>query len=79
MKKPNCLHCKHYFSTYDSQSPRGCKLFNFKTAQFPSWVIKRESGKECEGFEYSQGYLKKQKQQKEEKLKDIDLNDDRYW
>ena len=50
-KRVNCLKCKHYFSTYDPLTPRGCNLYGFRSKDFPSTVVKKESGSECQAFE----------------------------
>ena len=70
MSKPRCLKCAHYFSTFDPQKPRGCRLYSMKTASFPSQVVKRESGSECAGYE--------EKAFKGEK-KGLDLSDPKLW
>lgn len=71
IEKPNCLKCRHYQSTYDPQAPRGCSAFNFKSVQFPSWLVKKETGKECQVYELA-AHLKG-------KVKELDLNDDELW
>jgi len=50
-KRINCLKCKYYLVTWDSQRPRGCKYFGFKGKELPSVVVKRNSGQECHAFE----------------------------
>jgi len=68
-----CMKCKHYFSTFDPNLPRGCKLYGLRCAQFPEQVVKKESGRECLGFEIRNSAKKEQtKSQK-------NLNDPRYW
>ncbi|GAB4024086.1 MAG: hypothetical protein Fur0010_27410 [Bdellovibrio sp.] len=67
-----CLKCKHYYVTFDSQNPRGCRLFGFKSAQIPSVVIKRETGEDCQEFE-----AKVAKGEAERKA--VDFNDPKYW
>jgi hypothetical protein len=47
----HCLKCKHYMSTYDPQAPRGCRYFKIQSREFPSQVVKRESGQDCMAFE----------------------------
>lgn len=63
-----CLKCKYYFSTYDPALPRGCKLYQFRSATIPSIVVKRETGKECLGFE--------ERKKPNEK---INFMDKKYW
>ncbi len=68
---PSCLHCKHYYVTWDPQAPRGCKAYNFKSSQVPSVVIKTESKKDC--------YLFDPKEKKKLRPGEIDLNDPSLW
>ena len=68
--KPNCLKCKHYFITFNQDTPKGCRIYGIQSARLPSMIIKSaNSGKECIGFK-----LKEMK-----KLKSKNLNDDKYW
>ena len=50
-QKINCRNCKHFYITFESQVPYGCRLFKLKSRQHPYLVIKRESGHECHGFQ----------------------------
>ncbi|PIP96524.1 MAG: uracil-DNA glycosylase [Bdellovibrio sp. CG12_big_fil_rev_8_21_14_0_65_39_13] len=68
-----CLKCRHYFATYNSLTPRGCKLFQFQTAQIPANVIKRETGEDCQEFE--ERVVRKNSEEKEK----INFNDPKYW
>lgn len=47
----NCLKCKYYYITWDTQKPYGCKFFGFKSYQTPSVVVLQSSGSPCQGFE----------------------------
>ena len=67
--KPQCLRCKHYFSTHDPILPRGCKLYKIKAQQFPSILVRKESGSDCMGFELR---IKKNKDK-------LDLSRDDLW
>jgi hypothetical protein len=50
--KPSCQNCKHYFITYDKQTPRGCHIYGIKSQQLPCLVIKMATGgNDCLGFE----------------------------
>ena len=46
----NCLECEHFAVTWEPKFPRGCKLYGFKSASFPSIEVFRSSGAECMGF-----------------------------
>ena len=50
----NCFKCRHFFTTWDAQHPRGCKAYGFKTRELPSVLVKRTSGVECLKFEQKQ-------------------------
>ena len=67
--KPRCLKCIHYYSTHDPVLPRGCKLYKMKSKQFPSMLVRKESGKDCMGFELR---IKKDKDK-------LDLSRDDLW
>ena len=69
IKKPQCLKCIHYFSTYNPASPRGCKVYGFKSSRFPSLLVKEQTGTDCQAYET---------RVKEEEKKDS-LNDPKYW
>ncbi|QGQ95902.1 uracil-DNA glycosylase [Paenibacillus psychroresistens] len=49
--KIDCMKCKYFYVTWDSNSPRGCKFFNFKSKQLPSTVVLQSSGEACLKFE----------------------------
>lgn len=68
--KPNCLKCRHYMNTWNKDLPRGCRLFGIKTASFPSLVVKRETGSECNAYEIRAHMAPK---------KELDLNDPDLW
>lgn len=65
----SCLKCRHYYSTFDQQHPRGCRLFSMKTAAFPSLAVKKETGKDCYGFE----------ERKKNKKEELNLRDPKLW
>ncbi len=46
-----CQHCIHYYITWDSHQPHGCKAFGFKSREIPGRVVERNSsGKPCQLF-----------------------------
>lgn len=53
-KPPDCLHCKHYVVTWESAQPRGCRAYEFKTAEMPSDLVLASSGEPCQLFESKQ-------------------------
>lgn len=50
-RTPNCAKCRHFFVTWDQDFPRGCKAYGFRAMEYPSFVVQRESGIECQLFE----------------------------
>jgi len=68
--KPNCMNCKHFFITYDKNTPRGCRIYKIKSASLPSMVVKRaNNGEECMGFSAKES----------KSAKKLDLNDAKNW
>lgn len=53
--KPDCLHCTQYFVTWESDRPRGCRAYAFKSAELPSEVVRASSGESCQLFERKPG------------------------
>ena len=51
MDDPSCRDCKHYFVTWHPETPRGCRAYGFETAQIPSAVVRKETGKPCQAWE----------------------------
>ncbi|WP_202711115.1 uracil-DNA glycosylase [Sporosalibacterium faouarense] len=49
-KRINCLKCKHFYVTWDTNNPRGCRYFGFKTRYIPSLAVYKSSGKRCKAF-----------------------------
>ncbi|AST93823.1 uracil-DNA glycosylase [Sutcliffiella sp. NC1] len=49
-KRINCLHCKHYYVTWDRKYPKGCRAFGFKTSTMPSLTVFRSSGSPCMNY-----------------------------
>ena len=54
-ERPDCLHCVHYFVTWESDRPRGCRAYEFKSADLPSDVVFSSSGERCQCFERKPG------------------------
>jgi hypothetical protein len=49
-KKVNCIKCKFYYATWNSQQPRGCRIFRFESSTMPCYIVKKETGKPCEAY-----------------------------
>ena len=54
-ERPDCLHCAHYFVTWEPDRPRGCRAYEFKSAEMPSDVVLSSSGERCQLFERKAG------------------------
>jgi len=50
MKRVNCRRCKHYFVTWETNQPHGCRAYGFKSPQIPSMVVLKSSGESCNLF-----------------------------
>lgn len=53
--RPDCLHCVHYFVTWEADQPRGCRAYEFKSSDLPSDVVAASSGEPCQLFERKPG------------------------
>ncbi|NNM67411.1 MAG: hypothetical protein HKM06_05325 [Spirochaetales bacterium] len=51
MRAPPCLRCLHFYITGDPGFPRGCRVFQIKTAGIPSHEIYLSTGRHCPSFE----------------------------
>ncbi|KGP74199.1 uracil-DNA glycosylase [Pontibacillus yanchengensis Y32] len=51
MTKRNCFQCKHFYTTWNPEFPRGCKAYGFKTKEIPSAYVLKVSGSPCFHFE----------------------------
>jgi len=45
-----CHQCKHYYVTWDSTSPHGCRAYGFKSKTICSMVVKQSSNIDCNLF-----------------------------
>jgi hypothetical protein len=68
-----CMRCKHYHTTFEPNTPRGCKLFQFKSALMPYILVKQSTGTDCKSFE------ERQTKKADDKDSKKDFNDPRYW
>lgn len=49
--KVDCYKCIHFSITWESQAPKACTLFGFKSTGLPSRIVLNSTGMECMGFE----------------------------
>ncbi len=68
-----CMKCIHYNVTFDPASPRGCKLYGFKSTVMPYVLVKQSTGHDCTSFEEK---IKKDSDKENEKK---NYNDPKYW
>ncbi len=73
-KRIPCMKCKHYQVTFDPASPRGCKLYQFKSMTMPYILVKQSTGSDCKSFDER----KSQKDEAKDAVK-VDFNDPKYW
>lgn len=72
-----CMKCKHYHVTFDPSSPRGCKLYGFKSSVMPYVLVKQSTGKDCTSFE--EKVKKSSGNGTDEGNEKKDYNDPKYW
>lgn len=42
-----CQKCSHYYVTWDTRFPNGCRAMNFKSKEMPCVMVLKNSGREC--------------------------------
>jgi len=47
-KRIACHNCEHYYTTWDSRFPFGCRAHGFKSRKNPSLEVTEASGLECQ-------------------------------
>ena len=47
----NCIKCKHFYVTWDTRFPNGCRAYGFKSASRPAITVKKSSGMACLKYE----------------------------
>ena len=47
---PVCRNCVHFYITYDSSLPYGCKAMKFKSRENPAQAVFAASGMICQVF-----------------------------
>ncbi|GGG11895.1 hypothetical protein GCM10007425_02770 [Lysinibacillus alkalisoli] len=50
----NCFQCHFFKVTWDTNNPRACTAYGFKSKQIPSTVVKQSSGMDCMKFKQKQ-------------------------
>ncbi|HEY6896295.1 MAG TPA: hypothetical protein VI279_03460 [Rhodocyclaceae bacterium] len=43
-----CKGCVHFFVTYDTSFPYGCRILGFKSRRYPYLEVEASSGQPCE-------------------------------
>lgn len=54
MIRVNCIKCIHYYVTWETAQPHGCRAYGFKSKAIPSMVVKQSSGLPCQSFQEKQ-------------------------
>jgi hypothetical protein len=49
-EKINCQKCIYYYVTWDPSFPKGCKLYGFKSMNFPYILVRQSTGLPCDKF-----------------------------
>jgi hypothetical protein len=47
----DCMKCRYFYVTWDTNFPRGCKAYGFKSQTMPSLTVLSSSGLPCLHFE----------------------------
>ncbi|MBB5021622.1 uracil-DNA glycosylase [Desulfurispira natronophila] len=50
-RRVNCNRCSHYYITWDTGFPYGCRKLGFKSRHLPSLEVFRNSGMPCQYFD----------------------------
>jgi hypothetical protein len=53
---PSCAECNHYFITWDTSFPYGCRAMNFKSKRSPHLDVVESSGNPCMMFTLRQRF-----------------------
>lgn len=46
----DCIHCTHFFVTWEKALPYGCKAWGIKTPRYPEAAVYASSGLKCQLF-----------------------------
>jgi hypothetical protein len=71
MSKPNCSQCRHFFITWNTQTPHGCRRYGIQSREQPSKVVAMAGAGDCQGFEA--------KKRAEAAKSELDLNRKDLW
>ncbi len=59
MDQKKCSGCRHYYITWDTSKPWGCRAFGFKSSNPPYLVVRKTSGAPCALYEPREKPVKK--------------------
>ncbi|MCE9632592.1 MAG: hypothetical protein K8Q92_00205 [Methylophilales bacterium] len=48
---PDCRQCVHYYITWDTSFPNGCRAMDFKSKRLPHLDVLESNGQYCMTFE----------------------------
>lgn len=46
----NCFYCEHFYITYETKYPYGCRAMGFKSARMPAVDVYKNSEMDCTLF-----------------------------
>lgn len=50
---PRCLDCEHFYVSWDSRFPRGCRQYGIVSRELPSHVVLSATGQRCAAYRLS--------------------------
>ncbi|WP_101842331.1 uracil-DNA glycosylase [Halobacillus sp. Marseille-P3879] len=68
MSRVNCFTCRHFYTTWNPQFPRGCRAYGFKGREMPSTTVLHTTGTACLQHERKLGNRADSKQEKRRSL-----------
>lgn len=55
VERPNCFECTHFYITWESSKPYGCRAMNFKSRRIPTVEVLDADGALCVSFQGKNG------------------------
>lgn len=50
-KEQDCFRCSHFYVTWDTRFPYGCRDMGFKSKSLPGMVTRQIAGQKCLSFQ----------------------------
>lgn len=67
------MKCKHYYTSFNPNTPRGCRLFGFESQVMPFVLVKQSTGADCSEFS------PRQNNGGDDDKKKSSFSDPKYW